>query len=118
MRFVTAAANILPESSPVLDAVAELLVQHPEIELCSVEGYADDTGSAALDAKLSRDRALAVVMRLVDNGVSARRLTAKGYGSSPPADDNGGAERRRGARGVEFRIVRVRAEGRPRLESR
>jgi outer membrane protein OmpA-like peptidoglycan-associated protein len=118
VKFATAAASILPESSPLLDAVAELLVAHPEIELCSVEGYADDTGSAALDAKLSRDRALAVVMRLVDNGVSARRLTAKGHGSSPPTDDNGGAERRRGARGVEFRIVRVRAEGRPRLESK
>lgn len=102
----------------MLDAVADLLVQHPEIELCSVDGYADDTGSAALDAKLSRDRALAVVMRLVDNGVAARRLTAKGYGSSAPAEDNGDAGRRRVARGVEFRIVRLRAESRPRMESR
>ena len=118
VKFATAAAHVLPESDQQLDAVAELLSQHPEIELCSVDGYADDTGSAALDAKLSRDRAMAVVMRLVERGVSARRLTAKGYGSSPPADDSGEVDRRRGARGVEFRIVRVRVESRPRMESR
>ena len=118
VRFATASARVLPESAPELDAVAELLTQHPEIELCSVDGYADDTGSAAANAKLSRDRAMAVVMRLVDRGISPRRLTAQGYGSSPPPDDNGDASRRRSARGVEFRIVRVRAESRPPMESR
>lgn len=116
VKFATAASRILPESSPVLDAVADLLMAHPEIELCSVNGYADDTGSAATNAKLSRDRAVAVVMRLVERGVSARRLTAQGYGSSPPVEDSERGGQRRSARGVEFRIVRVRAASRPRME--
>ncbi len=50
-----------------------------------------------------------VVMRLVDNGVTARRLTARGFGSQVPLDDNATPEGRQNNRRVEFRILRVRA---------
>jgi OOP family OmpA-OmpF porin len=106
VQFATASARILPESDSLLMAVAEILISHPEIELLSVEGHTDNLGQAPANEKLSRDRALAVVMRLVENGVSARRLTAVGYGSEHPIDDNASAEGRRSNRRVEFRIVR------------
>jgi OmpA-OmpF porin, OOP family len=108
VQFATASARILPESDAVLAAVADVLLRHPEIELLSVEGHTDSSGSAAANDKLSRDRALSVVMQLVDNGVNARRLTARGHGSSIPIDDNGTADGRRNNRRVEFRILRVR----------
>jgi len=106
VQFATASALILPESDSLLVAVAEILISHPEIEQLSVEGHTDNLGQARNNEKLSRDRALAVVMRLVENGVSARRLTAVGYGAEHPIDDNATAEGRRNNRRVEFRIVR------------
>jgi outer membrane protein OmpA-like peptidoglycan-associated protein len=99
----------LPESDDLLRAVAEILLRHPEIELVSVEGHTDGDGSPRVNDKLSRDRALSVVMRLVDNGVTARRLTARGFGSQVPVDDNTTREGRQNNRRVEFRILRVRA---------
>jgi outer membrane protein OmpA-like peptidoglycan-associated protein len=108
VQFATASAQILPESDSLLVAVAEILITHPEIELLSVEGHTDNLGAARNNEKLSRDRALAVVMRLVENGVTARRLTAVGYGAEHPIDDNATPEGRRNNRRVEFRIVRSR----------
>lgn len=108
VQFATGSATILPESGELLRAVAEILLQHPEIELLSVEGHTDGDGSPQRNEKLSRDRALSVVMRLVDNGVTARRLTARGLGAQNPIDDNATPEGRRRNRRVEFRIVRVR----------
>lgn len=110
VQFATGSARILPESDELLRAVAEILLGHPEIELVSVDGHTDADGSPSVNEKLSRDRALAVVMRLVDNGVSARRLTARGFGSQIPLDDNATPEGRKNNRRVEFRILRVRAE--------
>jgi outer membrane protein OmpA-like peptidoglycan-associated protein len=110
VQFATASARILPESDGLLLAVTDILVRHPEIELLSVEGHTDAAGSAAVNDRLSRDRALAVVMRLVENGVTARRLTARGFGSKNPIDDNDTMEGRQNNRRVEFRILRVRAD--------
>ncbi|MDR2936704.1 MAG: OmpA family protein [Rikenellaceae bacterium] len=45
-----------------------------------VTGYCDRTGSTALNQKLSKDRAQAVVDYLVSQGISANRLTAVGGG--------------------------------------
>ncbi len=45
-----------------------------------VTGYCDRTGSTALNQKLSKDRAQAVVDYLVGQGISASRLTAVGGG--------------------------------------
>jgi outer membrane protein OmpA-like peptidoglycan-associated protein len=109
VQFATASARILPESDELLRAVADILMRHPEIELVSVEGHTDGDGSPRVNEKLSRDRALSVVMRLVDNGVTARRLTARGFGSQNPIDDNSTLEGRQTNRRVEFRILRVRA---------
>jgi outer membrane protein OmpA-like peptidoglycan-associated protein len=109
VQFATASARILPESDELLRAVADILTRHPEIELVSVEGHTDGDGSPRVNEKLSRDRALSVVMRLVDNGITARRLTARGFGSQNPIDDNSTPEGRRNNRRVEFRILRVRA---------
>jgi OOP family OmpA-OmpF porin len=116
VQFATGSSRILPESDDLLLAVADILKKHPEIELLSVDGHTDSVGSAAINDKLSRDRALSVVMRLVENGITARRLTAKGYGSQNPIDKSDTLEGRQNNRRVEFRIVRVRAGVRVREE--
>lgn len=106
VQFAPGSPSILPESDELLRAVADILLRHPELELVSVEGHTDAAGSLVENEKLSRDRALSVVMRLVDNGIAPRRLTARGFGSQKPIDDDATPEGRKNNRRVEFRILR------------
>ena len=53
----------------------------------------------------SQQRAEAVVKYLVDQGVEARRLVAKGFGPDKPIGDNATEAGREQNRRVEFNIV-------------
>jgi OOP family OmpA-OmpF porin len=96
---------ILKESSPLLDDVAHVLVDHPELTRVEVQGHTDDSGSGKRNAALSRARAEAVVDALVERGISKERLVAKGFGAQRPVASNGTAEGREKNRRVEFRVL-------------
>ena len=108
VKFALGSAKILPESDELMLAVMQILVDHPEIELVSVEGHTDATGPAPLNLQLSRQRAASVVEWLRAHGVAAQRLTSQGYGPERPLDSNDSEAGRRNNRRVEFRIVRTR----------
>jgi outer membrane protein OmpA-like peptidoglycan-associated protein len=109
VKFKSSSATILPESDGLLDAVTQILLEHPEIELLSVEGHTDNRGSTELNLQLSRARAAAVVNWLVARGVAPERVTSQGYGLERPIDSNETPEGRQNNRRVEFRIVRRKA---------
>lgn len=67
-----------------------------------VVGHTDSKGSAAYNQTLSEQRAQAVVNWLVENGVNADQLTAKGAGESKPIASNDTAEGRAQNRRVEL----------------
>jgi len=67
-----------------------------------VAGHTDSMGSDAYNMKLSQQRADAVRNFLISRGVSADRLTAKGYGESQPVADNATEEGRFKNRRVEL----------------
>jgi len=67
-----------------------------------VAGHTDSRGSDKYNMNLSRQRAEAVRNFLVGKGVSADRLTAKGYGESQPVADNATDEGRFKNRRVEL----------------
>jgi len=69
-----------------------------------VEGYTDNTGSAATNKKLSQARANAVVAYLKKKGIAANRLTAKGFGPENPIADNKTAAGRAQNRRVELKL--------------
>jgi outer membrane protein OmpA-like peptidoglycan-associated protein len=75
--------------------------------IIEVTGYADSTGSAAMNTKLSEDRAKAVVTYLMQNGeVPVRHIVAPGamgeYGAAAPNETKvGRAENRR----VEVKVL-------------
>ena len=75
--------------------------------IIEVTGYADSTGSAAINTKLSEDRAKAVVTYLMQQGnVPVRHIVAPGamgeYGSAAPNETKAGrAENRR----VEVKVL-------------
>lgn len=106
IQFAASSAQILTQSFDVLDAVTEILLQHPELELVSVDGHTDKSGTPRVNLQLSRARAAAVVKWLVTHGVAAKRVTARGFGALVPLERNDTEEGRRKNRRVEFRVLR------------
>jgi outer membrane protein OmpA-like peptidoglycan-associated protein len=90
----------------LLDEVAKMLVDNPQIELLQVEGHTDSTGTAALNRKLSQQRAESVLKYLASKGVTAGRMQAKGFGPDKPIADNTSDDGREKNRRVEFNILK------------
>ncbi|MCC6559321.1 MAG: OmpA family protein [Polyangiaceae bacterium] len=110
VQFDTAKATIKKVSDPLLDEVAGVLKEHPEITKIEVQGHTDNRGPARLNEKLSQDRADAVMAALVKRGVDQGRLTAKGYGPNVPIADNKTDEGRQKNRRVQFNILEKKAK--------
>jgi outer membrane protein OmpA-like peptidoglycan-associated protein len=102
--FATAKATILPRSFPLLNNVARVLREHPEIQLVRVEGHTDSQGKRDYNISLSQRRANSVKDYLIHQGVDGTRLQAKGFGPDRPADTNKTDAGRSNNRRVEFVI--------------
>lgn len=99
IHFDTGEATIQEESASTLAEIAELLDQHPDLNL-GVVGHTDATGEVDFNMELSTRRAEAVVDYLTsEHGVDSGRLTARGLGPWAPAasneDEDGRARNRR-----------------------
>jgi outer membrane protein OmpA-like peptidoglycan-associated protein len=104
IEFKTNSAELLAESTPVLEAVQKVLSEHPDIAQLSVEGHTDNVGSASYNDRLSQRRAESVVQWLVKHGIARSRLQAHGFGLHKPIDSNDTPEGRERNRRVEFHI--------------
>lgn len=82
--FDTGKATIKSDSFGMLNEVAGILKDNPDITLLSVEGHTDSRGSEAANLKLSDARAASVRQYLIDKGVEANRLVSVGFGESKP----------------------------------
>ncbi len=87
VNFASDAATILPTSGAQMAMVAALLKGDPALKL-AINGYTDDTGSAAHNLSLSDDRAKAVQAALITAGTKPDRLQAHGYGRTNPVSSN------------------------------
>lgn len=105
IEFENAKARLTPESEPILQAVAKLLEEHPEIKLLDIQGHTDSRGQRVNNVDLSRRRAAAVMRWLTEHGIAAKRLTSQGFGPDRPLDDNGTDAGRQRNRRVEFHVV-------------
>ncbi|MBK9262492.1 MAG: OmpA family protein [Polyangiaceae bacterium] len=108
VQFETASAKILPQSFPLLDAVAAVLKHSPHFVLVEVQGHADVRGAPAMNVKLTQDRADSVVKALVERGIDRQRLRAMGFGPYCPIDPANNATAWEKNRRVEFKIVRTK----------
>jgi len=70
-----------------IDSVIDVLRDNPGVKM-EIQGHTDSRGSAAYNQRLSERRAEAVKAYMVARGISADRLTAKGFGSSRPVAGN------------------------------
>ena len=110
LTFEPTKAIIKPISFPYLDELVTV-IQDPEALTWSLEiqGHTDNKGGTVENQKLSEDRANAVKKYLVDKGVKAERIIAKGFGLTKPIATNDTAEGREKNRRVEFIIKKPNA---------
>ncbi len=105
VQFDTGKSTIKPASDPLLDSVAQVVNEHPEILKLEVQGHTDSKGNPKSNTKLSQDRAGAVKSALEKRNVAADRLVAKGYGPDQPIGDNKTDEGRAQNRRVQFIVL-------------
>jgi outer membrane protein OmpA-like peptidoglycan-associated protein len=103
--FAPGHERILPQSQPVLSALADALRANPRIRHLSIEGHTDETGASASNMDLSRRRAESVRDWLAHHGVDADRLEPHGFGETRPIVPGHTPRANALNRRVEFRIV-------------
>jgi OOP family OmpA-OmpF porin len=102
LEFDLSKATIKPKSFTSLNRVASLLTEK-NFSL-KLAGHTDNTGSMALNMRLSKERAEAVKAYLVAQGANASRIEATGYGPTQPIASNKTEEGRQTNRRVEFTL--------------
>ena len=106
VKFKVGSAKVAPEDEEQLKQLAQTATGLKGY-IIEVMGYADSTGNAAMNTKLSEDRAKAVITYLVQQGnVPVRHIVAPGamgeYGAAAPNETKAGrAENRR----VEVKVL-------------
>jgi outer membrane protein OmpA-like peptidoglycan-associated protein len=103
IEFNVAKGSLTKKGIATVDKLANILLQHPHIK-AEIAGHTDSDGSAIFNQKLSQDRVDSVKARLIEKGIDAARLTAKGYGESKPLVPNTSDENKQKNRRVEINI--------------
>jgi outer membrane protein OmpA-like peptidoglycan-associated protein len=110
LLFETNSAELSAEAKTQLDTAATNFKALPADVAAgvsvTVEGHTDNTGSEAYNQGLSQRRADAGRQHLIDAGLPASIITAKGMGEGSPVDTNDTAEGRHNNRRVVIRATR------------
>jgi peptidoglycan-associated lipoprotein len=110
--------RIQPSAAIELDKLVQLLIDNPEIKI-EMGSHTDSVGSNSYNYELSKGRAESTVRYLIANGISADRLTARGYGEEKPIARNtnpDGTDNKAGRdmnRRTEFKILEVTERVKP-----
>ena len=102
VNFESGSAALTPDSYGVLDQVVKSLKAYPEVRV-EIAGFTDDVGKDDYNLGLSQRRADSVKQYLVNAGVGADRVVARGFGESNPIASNTTAAGRAENRRIEFR---------------
>ena len=109
--FDTGQFSLKPGAREKLAKVAGILIAYPSLDI-AVGGYTDNKGGDAMNQTLSENRAGAVRDYLVQEGVNATSVSAKGYGNTLPVASNDNSSGRQQNRRVEL-VVSGDAIGSP-----
>ncbi|MGA7613603.1 MAG: OmpA family protein [Thermoanaerobaculia bacterium] len=96
-------AELTPSSKSSLRDMANVFEKYPGTTI-KVQGYTDSIGTASYNQSLSERRALAVKDYLTQQGVTADRIQAIGYGESDPVASNATPAGRQENRRVELAV--------------
>ncbi len=103
--YETGQAVIQKQSYKILDDVAKVLLQNPEVGPVLIEGHTDNRGSHAYNLDLSNRRAKAVEDYLVNKGVDRKRLRSQGFSFDRPIGSNDTPLGRAKNRRTDFRLI-------------
>ena len=98
--------ELLGPAIDTLNQVAELLLQHPEIEKIQLELHTDELRKASENEELSEARASAVMIHLATAGVAIERLDSVSTGAKRPRSRRGKRIQREADRLLKIRIVK------------
>jgi outer membrane protein OmpA-like peptidoglycan-associated protein len=101
INFDVDKATLRPESMGTLNQIKAVMASDPTLKF-EIDGHTDSSGSAPHNLALSQERADAVKAQLVSMGISADRLTTKGYGDTKPIASNDTQDGKANNRRVEF----------------
>jgi len=101
--FDTGKYSLKPSAREKLAKVAGILLSYPFLNI-EVGGYTDNVGGDEMNQKLSENRAGSVRDYLVQEGVAANSVSAKGFGNSLPVASNDNAAGRQQNRRVELLV--------------
>ena len=104
IQFEFNSAALTEDSQSGIEMLAAFLKRNLELKV-ELAGHTDDVGNAHYNLKLSSERAEVVRNALVEKGVDASRLTAKGYGAIKPLVPNDNDEHRAMNRRTEMVII-------------
>lgn len=108
--FRSGESSISSSGQEYIDRLVKILKEKTK-EGVSVEGHTDNVGDPQFNQKLSEARAASVKSALVRGGISASRVSAKGYGLSQPVADNKSEEGRQQNRRTDILILNETIEG-------
>ena len=101
VNFENNKATLKAESFATLDQAAVTLKEWGDVRV-EVGGHTDSVGKDSYNLGLSQRRAESVRQYLIEKGVAANRLFARGYGETRPVADNATEEGRLQNRRVEL----------------
>ncbi|MGE5317113.1 MAG: DUF5723 family protein [Chloroflexota bacterium] len=104
LEFETGKAIIKASSYSSLNELADMLIAKTDWKV-KLSGHTDNTGTAAGNMELSKNRANAVKDYLVGQGVATERIISEWFGQEKPVADNKTAAGRQQNRRVEMKIV-------------
>ena len=103
--FDTDKYDIKEKSKSELQKLTRFLNDNPQVRV-EISGHTDNTGAVDYNLELSEKRAHAVFNYLVGQGISPKRLIAKGYGPHHPVADNSTESGKRQNRRIEFKLLK------------
>ena len=103
--FENAKTALMKTSFAELNKVIKLMQENDQMEI-QISGHTDAIGSENSNQLLSESRAASVMAYLIENGISASRISSKGFGESKPVADNNTEEGKQLNRRVEFTILK------------
>ena len=104
IQFEFNSSALTAESQTGIQMLTDFLRRNPDLKV-ELAGHTDNVGNAQYNQKLSAERAESVRKALIDNGIDANRLTAKGYGSTKPLAPNDSDEHRALNRRTEMVVM-------------
>lgn len=105
IQFAFDSDEILEASFPLMQQIADVFTQHPELQRVEIQGHTDAQGDHDYNAQLSQRRAESVLRWLTEHGVAESRLQAAGYGETRRLSSEDTEEAHERNRRVEFRIL-------------